>query len=63
MIVPVMAISNLVLAQQIYSEGANGAWSRTFKRSVSYRGATAWNQLSNKTREMVDLTSFKLAIS
>ena len=24
MIVPVMAISNLVLAQQIYSEGANG---------------------------------------
>ena len=35
------------------------------KRSCSYRGAMAWNQLqlSNKTREMGDLTSFKLAIS
>ena len=28
-----------------------------------YRGAMAWNQLSNETREMGDLTSFKLAIS
>ena len=26
-------------------------------------GAMAWNQLSNETREMRDLTSFKLAIS
>ena len=34
-----------------------------FKRSFSYRGAIAWNQLSNDTREMGDLTSFKLAIS
>ena len=33
------------------------------KRSFSYRGAMAWNQLSNETREMGDLTSFKLAIS
>ena len=33
------------------------------KRSFSYRGAMAWNQLSNKTREIGDLTSFKLAIS
>ena len=33
------------------------------KRSFSYRGAMAWNQLSNVTREMGDLTSFKLAIS
>ena len=33
------------------------------KRSFSYRGAMAWNQLSNETREMRDLTSFKLAIS
>ena len=33
------------------------------KRSFSYRGAMAWNQLSNKTREMGDLISFKLAIS
>ena len=33
------------------------------KRSFSYRGAMAWNQLSNKTSEMGDLTSFKLAIS
>ena len=33
------------------------------KRSFSYRGAMAWNQLPNETREMGDLTSFKLAIS
>ena len=33
------------------------------KRSFSYRNAMAWNQLSNETREMGDLTSFKLAIS
>ena len=33
------------------------------KRSFSYRGAMAWNQLSNETREIGDLTSFKLAIS
>ena len=33
------------------------------KRSFSYQGAMAWNQLSNETREMGDLTSFKLAIS
>ena len=33
------------------------------KRSFSCRGAMAWNQLSNKTLEMGDLTSFKLAIS
>ena len=33
------------------------------KRSFSYRVAMAWNQLSNETREMGDLTSFKLAIS
>ena len=33
------------------------------KRSFSYRGAMAWNQLSNETREMGNLTSFKLAIS
>ena len=33
------------------------------KHSFSYRGAMAWNQLSNKTSEMGDLTSFKLAIS
>jgi len=30
------------------------------KRSFSYRGAMARNQLSNETREMGDLTSFKL---
>ena len=33
------------------------------KRSFSYRGAMAWNQPSYETREMGDLTSFKLAIS
>ena len=33
------------------------------KCSFSYWGAMAWNQLSNETREMGDLTSFKLAIS
>ena len=33
------------------------------KRSFSYRGAMACNQLSNETREMGDLTSFKLALS
>ena len=33
------------------------------KRSFSYRGAMAWNQLPNETREMGDPTSFKLAIS
>ena len=33
------------------------------KRSFSYRGAMAWNQLSNQTREIGDLTSFKLATS
>ena len=34
------------------------------KRSFSYRGLMAWNQLSSKTRDqMGDLTSFKLAIS
>ena len=33
------------------------------KRSFSYRGAMAWNQLSNKTLEMGDLTTFKLSIS
>ena len=33
------------------------------KRSFSYRGAMAWDQLSNETHEMGDLTSFKLAIS
>ena len=32
-------------------------------RSFSCRGAMAWNQLSNKTHEMGDPTSFKLAIS
>ena len=34
-----------------------------FKRSFSLRGAMAWNQLSNQTREIGDLTSFELAIS
>ena len=29
------------------------------KRSFSYRGAVAWNQLSNQTCEIGDLTSFK----
>ena len=33
------------------------------KRSFSYRVAIVLNQLSNDTREMGDLTSFKLAIS
>ena len=33
------------------------------QRSFSYRGAMAWNQLSNQTREIGDLTCFKLAIS
>ena len=33
------------------------------KRSFSYRGAMAWNQLSSQTREIGGLTSFKLAIS
>ena len=33
------------------------------KRSFSYRGAMACNQLSNQSRGMEDLTSFKLAIS
>ena len=33
------------------------------KRSFSYRGTMAWNQLSNQTRGMEDLTSFKLATS
>ena len=33
------------------------------KYSLSYWGAMAWNQLSNTTREMGDLPSFKLAIS
>ena len=33
------------------------------KRSFSYRRAMAWNQLSNRTREIGDLSSFKLAIS
>ena len=33
------------------------------KRSFSYRGAMAWNQLSNQTRGMEDLTNFKLVIS
>ena len=33
------------------------------KRSFSYQGAMAWNQLSNATREIGDLTSCKLAIS
>ena len=33
------------------------------KRSFSYRGAMAWNQLSNQTCEIRELTSFKLAIS
>ena len=33
------------------------------ERPFSYRGAMAWNQPSNKTRGMGDLTSFKLAIS
>ena len=33
------------------------------KRSFSYRGAMAWNQLSNERREMGDLSSFKLTIS
>ena len=33
------------------------------KRSFSYRGVMARNQLSNETREMGDLTSVKLAIS
>ena len=32
------------------------------KRSFSYRGAMAWNQLSNKTREMGDLTSFNFSL-
>ena len=32
------------------------------KRSFSYRGSTAWNQLSKQTRETGDLTSFKLDI-
>ena len=40
-------------------------WLKTKKKScnTSYRGAMAWNQLSNKTRELGNLTSFKLAIS
>ena len=33
------------------------------KRSFSYRGAIAWNQLLNQTRGIDDLTSFKLALS
>ena len=33
------------------------------KRSFSYRGANAWNQLSNQIREIRDLASFKRAIS
>ena len=33
------------------------------KRSFSYRGAIVWNQLSNQTHEIGNLTSFKLAIS
>ena len=33
------------------------------KGSFSYRDTMAWNQLSNQTREIGDLTSFKLAIS
>ena len=33
------------------------------KRAFSYQGAMAWNQLSNQTRGIEDLTSFKLAIS
>ena len=33
------------------------------KRSFSYRGAMAWNQLSNQKREIGDLTSFKVATS
>ena len=33
------------------------------KRSFSYRGANAWNQLSNQIREIRDLASFKCAIS
>ena len=33
------------------------------KRSFSYRGAMAWNQLPNQTCEIRELTSFKLAIS
>ena len=33
------------------------------KRSFSYRGAIAWNQLLNQKRGIDDLTSFKLAIS
>ena len=32
------------------------------KRSFSYRVAMAWNQLSNQTCEIRELTSFKLAI-
>ena len=33
------------------------------KCPFSYRGALAWNQLSNQTRGIQDLISFKLAIS
>ena len=33
------------------------------KRSFSYRGTMAWNQLSNQIREIGDLASFKGAIS
>ena len=35
----------------------------SLKRSFSYWGAMAWNQLSNQAREIGDLTSFELAIS
>ena len=41
-------------------------WLKTKKKmscNTSYRGAMAWNQLSKKTRELGNLTSFKLAIS
>ena len=34
-----------------------------FKRSVSYRGAMAWNQLSNQIREIQDPARVKRAIS
>ena len=33
------------------------------KRSFSYRGAMAWNQLSNQIRGIEDLTRFKFAIT
>ena len=41
MIVPVMAISNLVLTQQIYSEETNGAHAR-YREPVPLRTTVNW---------------------